>query len=101
MQEFLNRHNIDYKIQTNPKRILASGWNIAIKAARYPYVCRIDAHSTIPTNYIKKTLAHLKNLEKNIAGIGGVLINKSETIFGNIACDFYQSVLELETHHIN
>ena len=36
---------ISFQFLSNPKGILASGWNIALKAAKGEYVFRIDAHS--------------------------------------------------------
>src|SRR5690554_5255969 len=42
------------KYLNNPKRILASGWNIGIKEAKGEYVVRIDAHSFVKSDFISK-----------------------------------------------
>lgn len=75
----------------NPNKILASGWNIAIKHAVGEYVCRIDVHSEIPSDYISTAVSTLSVAPSDNMGVGGVLINHSLSSFGQIACDFYGS----------
>lgn len=79
-------------ILNNPKKILASGWNIAIESAQGEYVCRIDVHSVIPNDYISSSIELLTEAPSNVVGVGGVLINKATTTFGDVACDFYGSI---------
>ena len=78
-------------ILDNEKKILAVGWNIAIKRAIGEYVCRIDVHSEIPSNYISSMVNTLVVSDPKVVGVGGVLLNKSLSKFGRIACDFYSS----------
>lgn len=40
----------------NPKRILAAGWNIGIKASSGKYVVRIDAHAEAMPNFLQKSV---------------------------------------------
>ena len=61
----------------NNNKTLASGWNIAIKAASAEYVCRIDAHAELDKEYLKLGISTLLNESKNIAAVGGWLKNKS------------------------
>lgn len=42
---------IDIRVLDNPKRIQASGWNIAIANATCDVIIRIDAHSYIPEDF--------------------------------------------------
>lgn len=55
----------------NPKRILASGWNLGIKAAKGEYVIRIDAHAEAAPDFIEKSV--LTMLQVNAACVGGKL----------------------------
>lgn len=60
------------KIINNNKRKLAPGWNIGIKESKGNYIIRIDAHSTISSDYIKEALKiHEKN--EDVAVVGGKL----------------------------
>ncbi len=45
---------VSVNVMNNPNKILASGWNIGIRAARGNYVFRIDAHSAIPRDYASR-----------------------------------------------
>ncbi len=77
---------LDIKIITNEKRYLASGWNKAILESQGKYVVRIDAHSTIPTNYISRCYYKLLELEdKGVVCVGGRLNYIPSTYFSNIS----------------
>lgn len=47
-------YNLNIKILNNPKKILASGWNLGIHEAKGDYVVRIDAHSFVENDFISK-----------------------------------------------
>lgn len=58
------------------------------------FVCRVDAHSDIPNNYISKLLDDYFNImqfDDSVVGVGGVLTNSYKTKFGSIVADFYAS----------
>lgn len=59
----------------NPKRILAAGWNLGIKAAKGEYVVRIDAHSVATEDFIAKSVETMMRV--NAVCVGGKLISKS------------------------
>lgn len=59
------------RIVDNPKRILASGWNIGIQAAKGEYVIRIDAHAEAALDFIEKSVQTI--LEVDAACVGGKL----------------------------
>ena len=71
----------DFRITllNNPKQILASGWNIGIKAARGEYVIRIDAHAKALPTFIEKSVETMSKVDATC--VGGRLITK--TIQGN------------------
>lgn len=59
------------RVIENPKRILASGWNLGIKAARGEFVTRIDAHAEAAPDYIEKCVETI--LSVDAACVGGKL----------------------------
>lgn len=59
------------RLVDNPKRILASGWNIGIKAAKGEYVTRIDAHAEAALDFIEKSVKTM--LRVDAACVGGKL----------------------------
>ncbi|WP_078429771.1 glycosyltransferase family 2 protein [Alkalihalobacterium alkalinitrilicum] len=52
----------------NPKKTLPCGWNIALKESKGDIILRVDAHSSIPTNFIKNNVECLKTGEKIVGG---------------------------------
>lgn len=78
------------KLLDNPNKILATGWNIGIKAAKGEFICRIDAHNEPEKNYISNGIDYIVN-KQNIACIGGLEINTGTTFWGEIAADLYTS----------
>ncbi|MCX5783654.1 MAG: glycosyltransferase, partial [Elusimicrobia bacterium] len=70
------------KILDNPQRILASGWNIALKNSDGEIIVRVDAHSRIEKNFVSKNVETILRGE-NI--VGGCRISKPhESIMGHI-----------------
>ena len=54
----------------NPKKLLASGWNIGIKEAKGEYVIRIDAHVEADKDLISKCLKVLRE-KPDVVCVGG------------------------------
>lgn len=78
IEEIKKKYETDeFKISVlnNPKRILASGWNIGIKAARGEYVIRIDAHAKAYPDFIQKSVETMIRI--NAVCVGGKLITKT------------------------
>ena len=63
----------------NNKRILASGWNIALAFSTGAIILRVDAHSSIPNDFIQK---NVQTLIRGHMIAGGHTISKYEK--GNI-----------------
>jgi glycosyltransferase involved in cell wall biosynthesis len=72
-QEFAQVHpELDITIFDNPKRTLAPGINIALRAARGDIVCRVDAHVAIPPDYLSKGEKLLnEKMNSGVACVGG------------------------------
>ena len=69
--------DVTVRILQNKKKILAAGWNLGIQNAVGEYVFRIDAHSTVEKEYIKKCLKLYKELVAKIACVGGTIVSES------------------------
>ena len=54
----------------NPGRVVPHAMNIALAAARAPWLVRVDGHATIPPGYVAQALAHLET--GRWGGVGGV-----------------------------
>ncbi len=80
----LESASVPYQIYLNPKRTLATGWNIGIQNALGKYVVRPDAHATLLPNYIAIALDSLKNLPDSTGVVGGRLNTCSTSWFGEI-----------------
>ena len=71
------------RVFDNPKKTLASGWNIGIREARGEFVCRIDAHSEISPSYISNGVYRLLEPgNERVAGVGGWCQHRGTTPMG-------------------
>ena len=59
------------RLLDNPHRTAPYAMNIGIRAAQGEYICRIDAHSAFPTNYLTTLFRYMQELP-DAANVGGV-----------------------------
>ena len=52
----------------NPKKILPCGWNIALEASTGDLILRVDAHSSLPNDFISKNVNRIEMGEKIVGG---------------------------------
>ena len=96
MESFQNENNGFYSVQVldNPKKIQASGWNVAIKNATGDVISRIDAHTKIPSEFSELVMRDIAEGEKVVGGIrpcvienntdwGRTLLNVENSLFGS------------------
>ncbi|MBI9014040.1 MAG: glycosyltransferase family 2 protein [Clostridiales bacterium] len=78
MSEFKENHPEFWGVQVlkNEKKIQATGWNVAINHYKGDLITRIDAHSTIPSDFIEKNVTCIQSGE-TISG--GHLVCVSDT----------------------
>lgn len=57
------------RVLTNPQKAIPAALNIGLRAAKGSFLVRVDAHSTIPDDYVEKLVAHL--ITGGMAGVGG------------------------------
>lgn len=70
LMEQFKAENKDFKnilVVDNPKKNQASGWNIAIGKSSGDIIIRIDAHASIPNDFVQKNVDSIKSGE-NISG---------------------------------
>lgn len=53
----------------NPRRIVPTGLNLALAAARARWLVRVDAHAVIPPDYVRLAVEHLRS--GRWGGVGG------------------------------
>ena len=66
MQTFAREHAQEYigiRVEDNPGRIQASGWNVAIRASTGDVIVRIDAHTHIPPEFTQRNMQNLRDGE--------------------------------------
>lgn len=88
----LQKRKLNIKVLNNPKCILASGWNIGIKNAKGTIVCRIDAHSEICPDYVKKGVNELlRRKNEDLICVGGALENIGSGVIGKATANLFSS----------
>lgn len=81
---------VNIRYYENPKKLLASGWNIGIKEAKGEYVIRIDAHSQADKTLISKCVKVLKE-KPDVVCAGGRLETEPLTKKGRVIADVLSS----------
>ncbi|MCS1352010.1 glycosyltransferase [Mechercharimyces sp. CAU 1602] len=84
VKKFPNR--IQYLI--NPKRTLATGWNLGIRAAQGEYVIRVDGHSQIPQDFLSKTYQVAERVPE-AACVGGIIESVGTGFWGKVNAYVY------------
>lgn len=65
------------RLLPNPKMIVPTGMNIALRRAEGQFIIRVDGHCIIDKDYIKNCVEHLKN--DGVDGVGGPMETIGET----------------------
>lgn len=64
-------------VLNNEKKTLPCGWNIALKESRGDIILRIDAHATIPENFISNNVRLIESGETIVGGQRPSIIEKN------------------------
>ena len=75
----------------NPKKILATGWNIGVEASTAPYVLRFDGHSQIDKYYIQEGINAFSEVGETAVAVGGWLHHEGDGVLGSCISAFYTS----------
>src|SRR6266550_1081136 len=76
LDEMAQRH-AQLRVLSNPGRIVSTGLNAAIRAARGEIIVRMDAHTTYAPDYVRQCLAVLN--ETGADNVGGPMRTRAET----------------------
>lgn len=68
MLDFARSAPFTVKVLDNPKRWLASGINVALRAATGDAIIRLDAHARMPADFLEKNLRILEQGEDIVGG---------------------------------
>ncbi len=71
------RHHSQLRVISNPGRIVSTGLNAAIRAARGAVIMRMDAHTTYAPDYVRQCLAVME--ETGADNVGGPTGTRAET----------------------
>lgn len=77
----------------NPAADIPIGLNLAIRAARFPTVVRVDAHSELETDYTRRAMETLDRVRA--ANVGGVMRADGRTPFQRAVARAYNSPIGL------
>lgn len=64
----------DIVLLSNPKRILPAGWNVAIEGSSGDVLLRVDAHATIPSDFVEKSVETLESGEEVCGGVRPTIV---------------------------
>jgi len=78
-----NNPSIKIRLINNPKKILATGWNIGIKESKGEVIARIDGHSYILPDFIKENIKYLEKI-KEADCVGGPIENINDSFIGKV-----------------
>lgn len=76
IHEHQNEHS-NIQLLDNPKKIVPTGMNIALRKALGKVIIRVDGHCIIAVDYVSKCIKHLQNV--GVDGVGGPMESIGET----------------------
>jgi glycosyltransferase involved in cell wall biosynthesis len=69
MENFAEAHKeLKVKVLDNPRKTLSCGWNVALANAKGDIILRVDAHSSIPPDFISKNFEAIFSGEDIVGG---------------------------------
>lgn len=71
VERFMTAHpRLEVRIVDNPRRNIPAALNIALAAARHPYIVRLDAHCVPQPDYVERSIVALQaGLAENVGGV--------------------------------
>ncbi|OYD07572.1 glycosyl transferase [Paludifilum halophilum] len=73
---------------SNPRRTLATGWNLGIYHSRGEYVIRVDGHSQIPKNFLSSTYQVTRKVPE-ASCVGGIVETVGTGFWGEVNAYVY------------
>ena len=97
--EIINKFSANYnniKLINNPKKIQASGRNLAIAQSDAEYVAYLDAHRTAEKSWLSQLwqcYAEKSVVDYRIFGVGSIHLDAAETVFSKSQETAFQSII--------
>ncbi|PTM57472.1 glycosyltransferase family 2 protein [Desmospora activa] len=88
VEAFERRYPDRIRSYMNPRKILATGWNIGIQHSRGRYVIRVDGHSQIPRDFLSRTYEVAQRVPE-AACVGGVIESRGTGFWGEVNAYVY------------
>ena len=88
------RDRLNIRVFNNPRIRSTFAFNKGIDEAKGDFFMVVNAHSFLCEDFIEEdinTFLRMRKKEPKLAGVGGILINESENIFGKIVSLLYYS----------
>ena len=87
MNQFKNDSDFfDVQVLDNPKKIQSAGWNVVFDHFNGEAIIRIDAHSSIPENFVENNVECLNKGENVCGGIRPNLIDQTNNWKKTLLC---------------
>ncbi|HEY6072909.1 MAG TPA: sugar transferase, partial [Anaerolineales bacterium] len=68
---------LSVQLLDNPRLIVPTGMNIALREARGKIIIRVDGHCVIASDYVRRCVEHIQQDE--VVGVGGPMVSIGET----------------------
>ncbi len=102
-----NKDFYDVKVVTNNRGNQASSWNEALKVATGDIIIRVDAHASIPKDFVSKNVCHIKegeditgggrpNIVSDVSPWKLTLLAAEESMFGSSVASYRHQAKEKE-----
>ncbi len=88
IESFRKRHRDRIRVYNNPKKTLATGWNLGIQHANGEYVIRVDGHSQIPRDFLSSTYRVVQRVP-SAACVGGSVETVGKGFWGEVNAYVY------------
>ncbi|GGE09783.1 hypothetical protein GCM10011571_08870 [Marinithermofilum abyssi] len=88
VQQIQERYPDRIRFLHNPRKTLATGWNIGIQHANGEYVIRVDGHSQIPQNFLSRTYEVAQRVP-DASCVGGVVETIGTGFWGEVNAYVY------------
>lgn len=85
----LEQTHTPLRVIENPRRIVSTGLNAAIRVARGPIILRMDAHTTYAPDYVEQCLQVLQ--ETGVENVGGPLCTRGERYVERVIAAAFQA----------
>jgi len=79
IQSFQRQH-LNMILLDNPKKIVPAGFNAAVRRSSGEIILRVDGHSELATDYLRRCVQHLMDSEADV--VGGVMETSSDNFTG-------------------